>query len=484
MQNLACTLFSLLLLLLSETVVVSGKILDRDGKPLVKATVVYTETSTGRTYRTQTDKKGEFVIAGVNDGYYQVVITSASGEQVFSGRRNVNRVNENEGWRRTPGEEQNVLNLDLSTVSSTGQMLDAEGTVGQGKLNKQQLEQVRQENAKAAQINRLIPQLHSALDVHDWPQALRTLNQLTTLDPARWQFYQNLGMVQNNLYHHQEAAAAFEKAAELTQKLPPNAQDRTQARDALPDILLSEGDAYSRLDKVDAAMEAYRRAASVAPNPSAPLLHACNAQNNHGNFAAAIDLCRQAVQADGTQWELFQALAVAQTNAGKTGDALQTYEQGVIVARKAVEREPNSGRARNGLGQMLNAQGDLHAQSRRYAEAISAFTQAAEFAAYPALPYFNLCAAFYNADQMQQAVAACDKAIAADPNMADPYFVKASALLGGGHMQRGHYAAPPGVRDALNKYLGLAPDGQHAAEARDILEKLEDFAESAHSPKK
>lgn len=484
MQSLACTLISLLLLVLSETIV-SGRILDRDGKPLVKASVVYTETSTGRTYRTQTDKKGEFAIVGVNDGYYQIVITSGSGEAVFSGRRNIHHVNnEDESWRNRPGEEQNVLNLDLSTASSTGQLLDAEGKAGHRKVSKQQLEQVREENASAAQINRLISQLHSALDVHDWPRALQTLNRLITLDPNRWQLYQNLGMAQSNLYHYEEAAAAFEKAAELAAKLPPLAQDRTQARDELPGILLAAGDAYNRLNKVDAAVDAYHRAGSVSPNPSVPLFRACSAQNNHGNFAAAVELCRQSIEADGTRWEPFQTLAIAQRNEGRISDALQTYKQGVSVARKTVEGNPNSIQARYGLGQMLSSEGNLYAQSKQYSEAIAAFTEAAEFAAYPALPYFNLCAALYNTDQMQQAVAACNRAIAADPGLADSYFLKASALLGQGDVRHGNYAVSPEVRDALNKYLELAPEGQHAADARAILEELDHSAKPAYTPKR
>jgi hypothetical protein len=58
-------------------------------------------------------------------------------------------------------------------------------------------------------------------------------------------------------------------------------------------------------------------------------------------------------------------------------------------------------------------------------------------APHSALAYFNLCAAKYDMGQTgADAVAACDKAIAADPKKADAYFIKGSILFGHGTMDK------------------------------------------------
>jgi len=70
----------------------------------------------------------------------------------------------------------------------------------------------------------------------------------------------------------------------------------------------------------------------------------------------------------------------------------------------------------------------------------------------------------------EAALAAAEKAIAADPTRADPYFIKGQALIG---MQRSiqdaeaHSAS--GCIEAYQKYLELAPDGRSAATVKEIL---------------
>jgi len=90
-----------------------------------------------------------------------------------------------------------------------------------------------------------------------------------------------------------------------------------------------------------------------------------------------------------------------------------------------------------------------------------------------AVSYFNACATLYNAGNMEEAIVACDKAIALDPNKADAYFIKGSALFGNGKVgSDGKYQVPPGTVEALNKYLELAPDGPHAQDVHTMLDSL------------
>jgi tetratricopeptide (TPR) repeat protein len=122
---------------------------------------------------------------------------------------------------------------------------------------------------------------------------------------------------------------------------------------------------------------------------------------------------------------------------------------------------------------MLNAEGDLYSKLSRHDEAIVAFAESAKLSAYAALPYFNLCATYYNMKRMPDAVTACDQAIASDPTMADAYFLKGSALFGQVALEQGRDVPPSETRATLNKYLEIAPNGRYAAAARGMLYKLD-----------
>jgi tetratricopeptide (TPR) repeat protein len=490
-------LFALWLPLQGMLATVSGQILDREGKPMVGALVTYQKVGTfdrnyqtgggtrteaprmaegtGRIYTMKTDKKGTFLRVGVDFGVYQVEITGPDGSHVYSGRKTI--VGDNDP------SAQNILNVDLSTVE--GPVVPGGGTnLAAGKKTKEQLELIRQENARAAKINKVMVQYHTAVGIEDWPNAIILVKRLIVLDPNRWEFYQNLGTLQSNQMQYQEAAQSFAKGVEVAQKTLANPADSDRALTSIGDLLLAEADCYDRMEKVDEAMVLYDKAAATYPHPFMARYRACNALTNSGKYEAAIEKCNQASADDPTQWGPYQVLGGLFTTANKPRDALAAYEKGVEVAENMLEQHPDSGRTKVGLGQMLNSEGHLLVQLKKYDEAVGVFTQAAESAAYPAMPYFNLCATYYNLKRSPDAVAACDRAIASDPTVSDAYYIKASILFGQGQLEHGKYVVPPGTTEALNKYLEYAPFGEHARTVRDMINQLNKEMAAPYKPAK
>ena len=291
-----------------------------------------------------------------------------------------------------------------------------------------------------------------------------------------------MGTIQANQSHYQEAAQSFAKGVEVAEKLLPTAADPIQTRASIGDMFLAEGDCYNRLGKFEDAVTLYDKAAGWSPQPGMAHYRACTALINNDKTGAAIAKCNQAVADDPTQWEAYQVLGGAYNTVNRPQDALHAYEKGVAAAKATLEIKPDSGRAKTGLGQMLNSEGNLLVQLKKYDEAIGVFTQSAEVAAYPAMPYFNLCATYYNLKRGQDALPACEHAIASDPTMSDAYYIKASILFGQGHAEHGKYVVPPGTSESLNKYLEYAPFGQHAVAVRAMIDKLNEETETPYKP--
>ncbi|MGZ4860318.1 MAG: tetratricopeptide repeat protein [Candidatus Angelobacter sp.] len=489
MTSFCLILFALLLPMQRFSASVSGQILDREGKPMVGAEVVYTNVGTvdrtatritegtGKVYKVRTEKNGKFSLIGVEFGVYQIEITGPDGSHVYSGTKHVGDPADAEV------EAQNVLNVDLSSALD-GPVAPGGGTnLAAGKKTKEQLELIRQENAHAAKINRVIVQYHTAVAIEDWPNAISLVQQLIALDSNRWEFYQNLGTLQANQMQYQEAAQSFARGVEVAQKTLANPADSDRALTSIGDLLLAEADCYDRMEKVDEAVALYEKAAAVYPHPFMARYRACNVLTNNGKTDAAIDKCNQAIADDPTQWGPYQVLGGVFAAANKPKDALEAYAKGVAAAQKMLEGQPDP-RTKVGLGQMLNSEGHLLVQLKKYDEAIGVFAQAAESAAYPAMPYFNLCATYYNLKRSQEAVAACDHAIASDPTLADAYYIKASILFGQGQLEHGKYVVPPGTTEALNKYLEYAPFGDHARTVRDMIDQLSKDMATPYKPAK
>jgi tetratricopeptide (TPR) repeat protein len=493
MTSYCLILFALLLPMQRFLASISGTILDREGNPLAGAEVVYTNVGTvdyssvgtgtpritegsGKIYKVKTDKKGSFSVVGVEYGVYKIEITAVDGTHVYSGKKSVGD--------NTDANSQNTLNVDLSAAMNGAAEPGGGTNLAGGKKTKEQLALIRQENAHAAKINKLMVQYHTAVGIEDWLNAISLIKELIALDPNRWEFYQNLGTLQSNQMQYAEAAQSYAKGVEVAQKVLANPADSDRALTTIGDMLLAEADCYDRMEKVDEALVLYDKAAAVYPHPFMAKYRACNALTNAGKYETAIEKCNNAAAEDPAQWGPYQVLGGIYSSLNKPQDALESYQKGVIAAQKILQSQPDP-RTKVGLGQMMNTEGHLLVQLKKYDEAIEIFSQAAESAAYPAMPYFNLCATYYNLKRSQEAVAACDHAIASDPTLADAYYIKGSILFGQGQLEHGKYAVPPGTTEALNKYLEYAPNGEHVRTVHDMIDQLgKDMGTAYQKPKK
>jgi tetratricopeptide (TPR) repeat protein len=188
----------------------------------------------------------------------------------------------------------------------------------------------------------------------------------------------------------------------------------------------------------------------------------------------AVPLLRQLIGLKPELWEAHQLLGNACLNLGQYPEAIEAFDKGIALCQKELEAGgAGSPRLREALGRMLTAEGNAYLKAGKPQQAVSLYARAAEIDPNPGLAYFNLAVTLYNQGQMEAAARYSDKAIAADPTRVDVYFIKGSALFGTGTLDAaGRYMVPPGTREALERYLALAPGGAHAADVKAMLDMM------------
>jgi len=187
----------------------------------------------------------------------------------------------------------------------------------------------------------------------------------------------------------------------------------------------------------------------------------------------AITAAQQLAAEKATSQNLIM-LGNAQLYSGSADAALATYDQALAAAEK---EKPAEGQPmtewKNGLSQIYIGKGNALLKLKRNAEAVEAYNRSAGLASNAGLAYFNVCAVLYNIGNTQDSAAACRKCVQADPSRANAWFILGSDLFADLPVTaQGKVQASAETREALEKYLALAPDGPHAADAKAMLEMI------------
>jgi tetratricopeptide (TPR) repeat protein len=197
------------------------------------------------------------------------------------------------------------------------------------------------------------------------------------------------------------------------------------------------------------------------------------------NYDAAIQAFQKGSEMDPNQNVIWANLADAYLAAAatKTGDdQTATTNKGLEAYQKALALKPDDAAYHNNYALAL-------AKAKKFDDAQGELNKAAQLDPTSAGKYYyNLGAVLVNTGQMEPATAAFKKATEADPNYADAQFQYATALSAKlTTTPEGKVIAPPGMKEALDKYLELQPSGQFAEAAKGMLQVISTTVQTDYS---
>lgn len=213
-----------------------------------------------------------------------------------------------------------------------------------------------------------------------------------------------------------------------------------------------------------------------------------------GNFDGAIAALTEATQMDATRdviWfhlgDYYRMSAPKQTDPAekqkRLDSAVGAYQKAVEIKKATVnDKDPN---ATKNLAGYYNNLADALYKAKKIDEAVKTYEIAAQTdPSTVAQAYFNIGAVLTNSGRPDEANAAFDKCLAADPTRAEAYYQKGLNLLGKATLQGDKTVAPPGTAEAFQKYLELTPTGPNADSAKALLASMGSSVETSYGTKK
>jgi Tfp pilus assembly protein PilF len=247
--------------------------------------------------------------------------------------------------------------------------------------------------------------------------------------------------------------AAMQKAAETGQVTAEVARDMSPEQKA----------ALEKQMKERSAAMAKNKALNDTFNAGMTALQAKDYQTASDSFSKAAEL-------DPKQYAVWANMAASYE--GLAGTKTPGAEKDAALARateaytKALEIKPDDAGLHNNFALCLVKQKKIE-EAKAELEKAAALdpTQAGKY-------YFNLGAVMVNTGQNDAATDSFKKAVSLDPNHADSWYYIGNTLSGKLQVQGDKVIAPEGMKEALEKYLALAPTGQYADAAKGLLSTL------------
>ena len=185
--------------------------------------------------------------------------------------------------------------------------------------------------------------------------------------------------------------------------------------------------------------------------------------NQAGKYEEALAELIPLAEKDPDQWVVHAQMGVAYQGLNRFPEAEASF-------KKAIELDPQNGVLYTKLGQVYVKMGKKD-------EARQMFETAAQLSPEDAATaYYNIGVTFYNANDLKSAIEPLRKATELDPSRADAFYLLGMCLYSQAeYKQVGQELKTipvPGTQEAFQRYLELAPNGNHAEEAKSALQLL------------
>jgi tetratricopeptide (TPR) repeat protein len=144
------------------------------------------------------------------------------------------------------------------------------------------------------------------------------------------------------------------------------------------------------------------------------------------DWTQAAALLEQLLKIAPYKWELYQNLGSIQRRLTRFKDAVQTLEKGINILNDDPEQElVDNDKVKVATVQMSIEEGEAYIAMGNLEAAASKFRTAVQLDPGSELAYLHLCTAEYNTGHADEAIAACERAIALEPRHSENYQVMA-----------------------------------------------------------
>jgi len=319
------------------------------GRAVAGAQVVLINQSSFRTAKARTATNGSFSFTGLPRGSYTVEVFSATGEALYRKDTQIS------------GDSSEPFLLDIVL---TGAPVKIEPPPAQPPPPAAETTPPASKPAPpgkssapdTSSVDAYITKYNAALSTKDWPAAIAALKAIVAADPSRWDFYDALGNVQMTAEDYDGAAQSFGKGVEAAQQYIEHGpadgsrilqSDRDRAKTGLAQMMVNQGNAYLKQKKNDEAIDAYTKAAALAPDPGTAYFNLCVVHYNTAKVDGAIAACDKAIAASPNRPDAYfikGALLVAASKTDKNGKV--TAPPGTAeTLRKYLELAPQGAHA-------------------------------------------------------------------------------------------------------------------------------------------